>query len=71
MHPLLEVEYFYLMHQGHDSFFYEPLTDTFYLLYWEGSLYNHLNKSTATFMNWRNDGLSIKHVIEYNVYTII
>ena len=69
MFPLSKEDYIFLKEQKHDSFFYEPLIDTFYLVFWEGGIYNHYKNSVATFMNWRDDGLPYKHVIEYKIYT--
>ena len=69
LYKLNDPEFIFLRDNGVDSFLYEPVTHTYYLLYWDGSIYNHGHNSCATFMNWRADGLSVKHVIEYKIYT--
>jgi len=54
---------------GVDSFFYNPTEKVHYILYWDGSLYNHHSLSSCTFMNYRDDGLLVKYILKYSIYT--
>lgn len=69
---LLEISkpvYEFLVYQGVDSFLFDPSSKTHFLMYWDGSLFNHCKDSAATFMNLRPGGLTCKYVVEYKQYT--
>lgn len=68
---LKEEEIIYLNGQGVDSFFFDPLQKAYYLLYWDGSLFNHCGLSCGTFMNWRPDGLPVKFILHFSLYSQI
>lgn len=61
--------YEFLVYQGVDSFLFDPPSKTHFLMYWDGSLFNHCKDSAATFMNLRPGGLTCKYVVEYKQYT--
>ena len=52
-----------------DSFFYEPLYNQYYLVFWTGAIFNHIKNSCGTFMNWRPDGLQNTNIIQYSYNT--
>jgi len=52
-----------------DSFFYEPLYNQYYLVFWTGAIFNHNKNACGTFMNWRPDGLQTTNIIQYSYYT--
>lgn len=61
-------EYLFLRDNGVDNFVYEPVTQTYYLRYWDGSIYNQSCIGCASFTNKRADGLPVMFVIEYKYY---
>ena len=53
-----------------DSLYYDEDTKKYYILYWLGSLFNNNNYSCASFMNLRDDGMPVKFVLNYTIYTV-
>lgn len=53
---------------GLDTLFYDRELNKRYIIYWLGSILNNKDTSCASFMNWRDDGLLVKYMLQYTRY---